>query len=930
MKTTNKARALYAMLVLLLHASAKGATPGEVDLSFNPGSGVDGGLSAVARQPDGKLIIGGDFSTVRGLVRYGIARLNGDGSGDPGFDARMGKDSSVACVALQPDGRVLIGGAFTSVNGISRNGIARLNADGTLDRTFDPGLGIDGLTSPSVLALAIQPDGKLVIAGRFGSINGENRDNMARLNSDGSLDRSFNASIEGSYADVLALALQPDGKVLVAGEWATIDNEDNFSGLARLNADGSLDYAFFPDSFDVSIGYIQAIALQPDGKVLVSGGVSIFRNGDQDETGFARLNPDGSADLSFALDLGLTYPNGPVTSIALQADGKVLIAGGFSTLAGTNHLSVARLNADGSVDISFDPVVGGSLIALQPDGMVLVGNTPAIVRLNPAGGLDYSFLAEDAVTRGVYSFALQPDGKVLMGGDISTGQGTNRTAIGRLNPDGSLDLAFHAQAERSDSLGRHRGWVHLLALQPDGKVLIGGQFTSVNGEDRTNVARLNADGSVDPSFHAGLISSDLYSMALQPDGKVLIGGVGSRRIPLARFNSDGSFDGNFHSPFVILLPGGPPVVDAIALQPDGKVLISGRFAVEGSPGTTNVARLNVDGTLDTNFSVSTALGDVLYQDPGEVRSMALQPDGKVLIGGIFFSVDGASRTNLARLNADGTVDQTFTFNLALGINGVFPEVWSIALQPDGRVLLGQNAYAGPTNLLRLDVDGTMDTGFHAELGPSGNGRTVDLPALGLQPDGKLLVGGHFSFINGLARWNVARLIAGIPPQITSQPQDKSATVGEGVTFTVTVTGDPPLGYQWRKDGSNLNGATGSSLTLNNVQKTDDDLYSVLVGNPFGSVSSSNAALRIEVPQPRAMVQQLRDLVDSQVARPQPLSVSLTAALASIDRGNSTSAIGQLQAFQHKVRAQVAPLDPDLARILNQAAQAIVDRLQGGQ
>jgi len=118
--------------------------------------------------------------------------------------------------------------------------------------------------------------------------------------------------------------------------------------------------------------------------------------------------------------------------------------------------------------------------------------------------------------------------------------------------------------------------------------------------------------------------------------------------------------------------------------------------------------------------------------------------------------------------------------------------------------------------------------------------------------------------------------------------------------------------------------------LKNVQKTDGGLYSVLVSNPFGSVSSSNATLRIEVPQPRAMVQQLRDLVDSQVARPQPLSVSLTAALASIDRGNSTSAIGQLQAFQHKVRAQVAPLDPDLARILNQAAQAIVDRLQGGQ
>jgi uncharacterized delta-60 repeat protein len=876
-------------------------------------------------QPDGKLIIGGFFSTVRGLVRHGIARLNADGSGDRSFAPGTGADNYVAAVALQPDGKLLIGGAFTNLNGISRPGIARLNGNGSLDFGFDPGAGVGGFSpSPAVLSLVLQPDGRLLIGGQFASVNGEPHHNIARLNPDGSLDRSFNASIGGSYPQVVALAVQADNKVLVAGEWEAIDNEYNFSGIARLNADGTLDYTFFPSSFDVSIGLVQAMALQPDGKVLVSGYLSFLRNVDYYEVEFARLNPDGSPDLSFALDLGLTYPNGPVTSIALQADSKALIAGGFKTLAGTNHVSAARLNIDGSLDISFAPAVGGSLIALQPDGMVLVGNTPGIERLIPSGSLDDSFLAEDAVTRGVYSLALQSDGKVLIGGDLSSGQGTNRTGIGRLNVDGSLDLRFRAQTEQLSGSGRYRGWITSVALQADGKALVAGQFTGINGENRTNIARLNADGSVDTGFRPDLIPSVIYSVAVQTDGKVLAGGVGSRRIPVARLNPDGTFDSSFNPPLTTHSLSGAPDVRGMALQPDGRLLVCGSFGVEDSPGTTNVARLNVDGTLDSSFGVSaTAYPNVSY--PGDIFALALQPDGKVLVGGYFFT---ASRTNLARLNADGTLDETFHFTSARGIYGLIPGVLAIALQPDGKVLLGQSEYAGATNVLRLNVDGTLDTSFQVELEP-GNGPAFSrISALAFQPDGKLIIGGNFSSANGVADWNVARLIAGIAPRITSQPQDQSITVGEAVIFAVAADGDPPLSYQWRKDGIDLSGAVSPSLTLNNVQQTEAGFYSVLVSNVFGSVSSSNAALRVQAPNPVALVRQLRDLVNSQAPRPQPLNASLNAALAAIERGQTVPAIQQLQAFEHKVQAQVQPVNEPLAGSLIQGAQDVVSVLRG--
>ncbi|MEM6321521.1 MAG: delta-60 repeat domain-containing protein, partial [Bacteroidota bacterium] len=160
---------------------------GSLDTSFDPGSGTNATVQSVAVQSDGKVLIGGDFTTVNGTSRARIARLNADGSLDTSFDPGSGTNGDVQSVAVQSDGKVLIGGFFTTVDGTGRRRIARLNADGSLDTSFDPGSG----TNATVQSVAVQSDGKVLIGGDFTSVDGTSRNSIARLNADGSLDTSF-------------------------------------------------------------------------------------------------------------------------------------------------------------------------------------------------------------------------------------------------------------------------------------------------------------------------------------------------------------------------------------------------------------------------------------------------------------------------------------------------------------------------------------------------------------------------------------------------------------------------------------------------------------------------------------------------------------------------------------------------------------------
>jgi uncharacterized delta-60 repeat protein len=768
---------------------------GSVDQSFGIASRADSTVTALAAQPDGKTLVGGYFTTINGVARNHIARLNPDGSLDTTFDPGTGANSWVYALAVQSDGKILVGGEFTSINGVSRNYIARLNSDGSVDTGFNGGTGANSY----IYALAVQPDGKVLAGGSFTAMNGVVRSSIARLNSDGSLDTSFTAAVAAS-SYVWSMALQSDGKVLVGGSFTTVGGVSR-NRIARLNSNGSLDTSFNPGTG--ANDWVRALALQSDGKVLVGGDFTTMNGTSRNR--IARLNSNGTIDTSFNPGTGA---DGTVWSLSLRSDGTVLAGGDFTTVNGVARSGIGRLNSGGGIDTAFDPGTGadGSVLAILPlsDGRALIAGAftaingvaqDRIARLNADGSLSGGVSGE------VFALGLQPDGKVLVGGNFTAINGVPRSGIARLNSDGSLDLAFDPGAGAN-------GPVLALARQPDGKVLLAGSFGAVNGVVRSGIARLNADGSVDTEFDPGTAANGPVSaIVLQPDGKVLVGGGfssmnGVSRNSIARLNADGTLDVGFD-------PGAGPDagVFALALQPDGKVIVGGEFGVIGDALRNGLARLNSNGSLDTTFSVG--LGNLSY-----CQALALQPDGKVLVGGSILPLGGVDYTGLVRLNPGGSIDTAFA-----GM-GASDAVSALALQPDGKVLLGGwfTAINGvPRNrIARLNASGSLDTSFDP-----GTGANNPVLALVLQPDGKVLIGGSFTAVNGVFCPRIARLTNeptdtdgdGTPDTMDACPNDASRTIqltfyrdldsdGYGLASSMQLACSQPAGYVANSDDCN--------------------------------------------------------------------------------------------------------------------------------
>ena len=354
---------------------------------------------------------GGLFTTVNGTNRSSIARLNADGTLDTTFNPDMGMNGSVRAIAIDSSGKLVVGGFFTSVNGTNRNRIARLNADGTLDTTFDPGTGMNG----GVWSIVLDSSGKPVVGGSFTSVNGTNRNRIGRLNADGSLDTTFNPGM-GINDTVFSIVLDSSGKPLVGSLSSTSTaNGTSPNRIARLNADGSLDNTFNPGT-GIN-GTVYAIALDSSGKPVV-GGISLA-NGNY----IARLNADGSLDTTFDLGTGM---NDTVYAIALDSSGKPLVGGEFTTVNGTNRNSIARLNANGSLDTTFNPGTGIDRfvyrIALDSSGKPVVGgdftsvngtNRNSIARLNADGSLDTTFNPGTGMNNTVWSIAIDKQSSIL-------------------------------------------------------------------------------------------------------------------------------------------------------------------------------------------------------------------------------------------------------------------------------------------------------------------------------------------------------------------------------------------------------------------------------------------------------------------------------------------------------------------------------------
>ena len=364
------------------HGSLSYAADGAIDPAFNAGGvGPNSDVLAVAMQSDGKIVIGGFFTSYNGdpSASDRVLRLNADGTRDTSFNAGgLGADTTVYALALQADGKILIGGQFTAYNGdaAASNYVMRLNADGTRDTTFNAG-GTGG--NDYEWAFAVQPDGKIVVGGNSFLYNGSPvSGRVMRLNNDGTPDPAFNPGGLGAGGSVSAVALQPDGKIVIGGLFMNYNGDAAANDFVmRLNADGTRDTTFNPAGTGAD-KWVKAIALQSDGKIVIGGEFTAY-NGDSGVSDkVMRLNADGTRDTSF--DAGGAGADAMVESVAVQPDGKIVVGGSFTTYNGDAGASnyVMRLNADGKPDTTFNSGGAGAsalvyAIAVQSDGKLVIG-----------------------------------------------------------------------------------------------------------------------------------------------------------------------------------------------------------------------------------------------------------------------------------------------------------------------------------------------------------------------------------------------------------------------------------------------------------------------------------------------------------------------------------------------------------------------------
>ena len=346
---------------------------GAVDRNWNPETssnghpGADGGIVyAVAEQPNGQPVIAGSFTSYDQKPYNRIVRLTSGGTQDTSFlvAPNSGANDFISALALQPDGRILIGGNFTAFNGNDRHRIARLNSDGSLDTTFNPGLGANGTVwsiallnrvaqqtnildsgrrSTILTNVVVLTNAQIVIGGDFTSVNGIGMNGVAVLNMDGTVDTTFNPGI-GPDGTVNAVAVDYLGRVIIGGSFAQVSGVIS-GGVARLNPDGSVDSTFNPGiaTYNPITGYtdpVYALAVQPDGRILIAGGFSWLDL--VSYNGIARLNLDGTVDTTFASGTGTFNPvtgvTDPIYAMKIQPDGQILIGGYFTTF----NLDAAR------------------------------------------------------------------------------------------------------------------------------------------------------------------------------------------------------------------------------------------------------------------------------------------------------------------------------------------------------------------------------------------------------------------------------------------------------------------------------------------------------------------------------------------------------------------------------------------------------------
>ncbi|CAE78065.1 delta-60 repeat domain-containing protein [Bdellovibrio bacteriovorus] len=713
--------------------------------------------NALTVQADGKILLAGYADVIDG-EDFGILRLNADGTLDTSFAGDgswtyapgINNFDNLMDITTQPDGKIL-GVGLSNEGSTSSIALVRLNSDGTPDVGFGT-VGFSYLNLPSATEsegkkIQLLANGKILVAG-IAFVSPYNQIFVARYNSDGSLDTTFNSgsgfnilTIAGRNNDVYDLKTDSLGRIIVSGyTWPTGD----LSGvIARLSSDGSLDTAFggtgivITNRSSSANDSIYSIHPLSDGSILVAGALTTAGNSN---CYLSKYTAAGAVDATFngtgisVVDFG---GSDVCRGMDVMSDGSIMMSGNSA-----NNFVAAKLTAAGALDASYGAsglvsvdVTGNTKYdymadshLLSDDKLLIAGYTftdneeYSVARLNPDGSLDTTlngtgtgyYDIEGDPYDAIACITLQPDGKVLLGG-ASQSNDWGKTAVARLNLDGTLDSSFGSNgstlAYPLPNEYASFGNVHVLA---NGKILASGDV-----DGNFLLARYNTDGTLDTTFASGAgfvltsltagTTESVSSMLVQPDGKIVLIGSEDNNIALARYNPDGSLDGSFGTGGTLLLDLGD-----VDRAHDGRYLSDGKLLITGT--TQNMfmlLRLNSNGTLDTTWGSGTGYLTTNFGGTNHVHvKMAILPDDRVILAG---QVD--SHFGVARYNADGSLDPSFGTagsTLVTVAGSTAEDFHDLGVQSDGRILLVGGAVHGALYkaiVLRLNTDGSIDSSF---------------------------------------------------------------------------------------------------------------------------------------------------------------------------------------------------------------------------